>query len=86
MNYFLYIPDLEMKIADDECAEIFEECNYQGDSLTICTFENNVPKNTGWNKPVKSIKVPKDKTLKLYNLENLKGWTVRVDESIDCVD
>jgi len=30
--------------------------------------------------------VPKDKVLKLYNLENLKGWTVRVEESIECVE
>jgi len=85
LQYFLYIPNLDAVIIDEECAEIYENCNYSGDSLTICTKEDNVPK-AGWNKPVKSIRVPQDKVLKLYNLENLKGWSVRVEESIECVE
>jgi hypothetical protein len=51
LNYFLYIPDLDAKIFDEECAELFEECGYAGDSLTLCTKENNIPA-IGWNKPV----------------------------------
>ena len=51
LQYFLYIPNLDEPIIDEDCAEIYESCNYGGDSLTICTRENNIPK-VGWNKPV----------------------------------
>ena len=37
--------DLGYAIIDEDCAEIYEPCNYSGDSLTITTKENNVPES-----------------------------------------
>ncbi|KAM3147748.1 hypothetical protein pb186bvf_000076 [Paramecium bursaria] len=61
----LYVPDNNVKIFDPDCAEIFEKCDYQGDSLTICDRVPDLPKE-GWAKPVKSIQVP-------ANRRNLMG-------------
>lgn len=36
---------------DPSCAEIYSECNYTGDSVSVCDRVNSFPKS-GWNKPV----------------------------------
>ncbi|KAM3147747.1 hypothetical protein pb186bvf_000075 [Paramecium bursaria] len=67
----LYVPDTNYKIFDTECAEIFDKCDYQGDSITICDRIPDLPKE-GWAKPVKSIQVPANRR-NLMDKEQLTG-------------
>lgn len=50
-TYFLYKPDIKEKLFEEGCAEIFTECGYQGDSMSICDKVLSFPED-GWNKPV----------------------------------
>lgn len=70
---------------DPACAEIYSECNYTGDSVSVCDRVNSFPKS-GWNKPVKSYFIPPNKALKIYNLENLNGKLLRFEKSEPCVE
>lgn len=85
INYFIYVPDKSQKMFDPVCAEIFSDCNYEGDSVTICDRVNSFPK-TGWNKPIKSYYIPDGKVLKIYNEENQKGTLLRLEESNQCIE
>jgi hypothetical protein len=54
----IYKPDPGMKILDKNCAELFTECNFSGESISICDKINSLPEK-GWAKTVKSLTVPK---------------------------
>lgn len=54
------------------CAELFSECNFEGDSISICDREKDLPA-AGWSKPIKSIAVPEQRVLKLFNKESFAG-------------
>lgn len=47
-----------MKILDKNCAELFTECSFQGESISICDKIDSLPEK-GWAKPIKSLTVPK---------------------------
>jgi hypothetical protein len=64
---------------------LFSECNYQGNTILICDREDSFPKK-GWKGPVKSFHLPPNKTLKLYDQENLGGKVVTFTESQKCVE
>jgi hypothetical protein len=85
MSYFLYLPELSEKLFDSECAEIFEGCNFEGDSMTICDRVVSMPKS-GWNKPIKSFKIPEGKVLKIFNQENLNGESLAIDKDEQCME
>jgi hypothetical protein len=53
----IYRRDPKFKIFDPDCAEIFSECDFNGDSISICDRIQSLPEE-GWNKPIRSIKVP----------------------------
>lgn len=53
-----------VKIFDDHCAELFSECNYEGESFKICGTENELQ---GFSGAVKSIHLPRDGYISLYN-------------------
>ncbi|KAM3147749.1 hypothetical protein pb186bvf_000077 [Paramecium bursaria] len=80
----LYVADNNLKIFDTECAEIFDKCDYQGDSITICDRIPDLPKE-GWAKPVKSIQVPANRVLYLFNKEKFDGQRVAYRENQKCL-
>ncbi|CAK68776.1 unnamed protein product (macronuclear) [Paramecium tetraurelia] len=85
LNWFVYVPKPDAGVTDPDCAQVWESCNYQGDSFTVCDRKMSFPKD-GWNKPVKSFKVPDGKVLKVYNEENLKGLSIRIEKDLPCME
>lgn len=81
----VYKPDPTNFIWDPKCAELFSQCNYQGQTIVLCDRVNSFPKE-GWSGPVKSFHLPPGGTLKLYDQENLNGKIVTFTESQTCVD
>ncbi|CAD8064358.1 unnamed protein product [Paramecium sonneborni] len=85
IQWFVYVPKPDAGVSDPDCAQVWESCNYQGDSFTVCDRKMSFPKD-GWNKPVKSFKVPDGKVLKVYNEENLKGLSIRIEKDLPCME
>lgn len=85
LNYLLYKPDLTVNPKIPGCVEVYSECHYTGDSVTVCDKVLSLPE-AGWNKPVKSFVVPEKKVLKVYNKENLNGQSLRFDKSEECLE
>ncbi|KAM3136428.1 hypothetical protein pb186bvf_011386 [Paramecium bursaria] len=84
-NWFVYKPQLNKYIPSPDCADIFEECYYGGSSFRVCDRDLSFPKS-GWNKPVKSFKVPAGKVLKVYQQENLEGKSIRIEQNLQCME
>jgi len=57
-----------LRVFDDNCAEIFDECSFRGDSITLCEKVTSLPQ-MGWAKPIKSLSVPTGRVLRLFNEE-----------------
>lgn len=68
----VYAFDGEMKLFDPLCAELFSECDFGGDSITVCDRNPDLPAG-GWSKPVKSVSVPARRVLYLFNKEKYGG-------------
>lgn len=66
------------------CIQIFTECEFAGTSLSICDSIPNL-KESGWNVPVKSIKVPSGKALSLFPEASYAGEGKRFTESQNCL-
>lgn len=86
IGYFivLYRRDPNFKVFDPDCAEIFSECEFKGDSISICDRIQSLPEE-GWNKPIRSIKIPAQKVLRLYNQEKLKGSVSLFRKDDSCI-
>lgn len=39
----IYRMDPEVKIFDPDCAELFSECEFKGESVTVCDRVNSLP-------------------------------------------
>lgn len=76
----IYKPDHSIRLFDDNCAELFAECNHEGDSITVCDKVNNLPEE-GWSKNIRSFMLPNGRTLTLFKEENLRGSKVIFTES-----
>lgn len=50
-DFFIYKPKEPENPEDPVCAVIYEECDYKGDSFTLCDRKMSLPKD-GWKKPV----------------------------------
>lgn len=85
LSYFIYVPKVSQPVFTPGCAALFSECNFGGDALEICDRVPSFPQE-GWNKPVKSFRVPANKVLKVYQKELYKGKQVRIEEDQKCVE
>jgi hypothetical protein len=81
----IYRRDPSIKIFDPNCAELFAECNFEGDSITVCDRIDSLP-DKGWAKPIRSLTVPHQRVLKLYNEENLRGSSASYKEDQKCIE
>lgn len=50
-DFFIYVPRPDLIEEIKECAVVYEECDYKGDSFVVCDKKLSFPKD-GWNKPV----------------------------------
>ncbi|CAK58820.1 unnamed protein product (macronuclear) [Paramecium tetraurelia] len=78
----IYNPNYIIK--DQNCAELFSECNYRGDSLIICGIVSDIS-SYGWSQPIKSISVPTGKTLSLFQLSNFQGTKSSFNQNQQCI-
>lgn len=69
----------DTKIFDENCAEIFSECNFEGQSMKVCDSMNNMDE---FKFPIKSLHVPAGSTISLYNKQGFKGQKVKFTESV----
>ncbi|CAD8081942.1 unnamed protein product [Paramecium primaurelia] len=67
----IYLFDSNYKIFDQNCAELFSECNFQGDSFIVCDQIPNLLVQ-GWSKLIKSVTVPNFKNIFLFKMENIQ--------------
>lgn len=63
----MYYPDPNYRIFDPNCAEFFSECNFNGESFSVC---DRIPDLSGFFKPIKSLSVPLYRKLNLFNEVN----------------
>jgi len=71
-----------------DCATIFAECDFQGQSLEICSGQpiSDFEEQAWGNKPVKSVAIPFKRTLTLYDKTGLAGPFVQVHNNVTCVE
>ncbi|CAD8105141.1 unnamed protein product [Paramecium sonneborni] len=65
----IYVFDANHKIFDENCLELFSQCDFSGESILVCEKIPNLSIK-GWSKPVKSLTIPKQKTINLFTKEN----------------
>lgn len=65
----------------ETCVTLYSECNYEGTKSVIC---NDTP-FTDVDYEVKSILLPEDETVWLYNMPCFQGETAEISASIDCL-
>lgn len=53
-DFFIYVPRPDLIEEIKECAIVYEECDYKGDSFMVCDRNLSFPKN-GWSKPVSNL-------------------------------
>jgi hypothetical protein len=68
-TYVLFKPD-DYKVFSDSCAEVFSQCNFEGDSFMICEDNRDIP-GSGFAGSVRSISLPSEMSLILYNRVDL---------------
>ncbi|CAD8116628.1 unnamed protein product [Paramecium sonneborni] len=68
----VFVADTNFKIFDPDCAELFSEINFKGDSITVCDRIPDLP-GYGWSKPIRSLTVPVSRRLYLFNKEKYDG-------------
>ncbi|CAD8184714.1 unnamed protein product [Paramecium octaurelia] len=81
----IYLFDSNHKIFDENCAELFSECNFQGFSLKVCNKISNLL-NKGWSQLVKSVTVPKQKKLLLFQYTNFEGEQSAIIQNQKCME
>ncbi|CAD8131270.1 unnamed protein product [Paramecium sonneborni] len=80
----LYVFDTNHKIFDENCLELFSECDFQGESILVCQKIPNLSIK-GWSKIVKSLTIPKQKTVNLFTKENYQGEKDIFTENQQCM-
>lgn len=68
------------KVFSNQCAEVFNKCNYEGETIKICDQQPDF-KGSGFQGPVKSLWVPPGKAVQLYNRVDLEGRQVVYTDS-----
>ncbi|CAD8171728.1 unnamed protein product [Paramecium octaurelia] len=81
----IFIYDPNFKIFDPFCAEIFSECDYNGDTIIICQKTPDL-QALGWSQPIRSISVPKNRKLHLFNNVNFKGVKQSLIQTQQCIE
>lgn len=81
----VYAPDTDLKIFDPNCAELFSECDFKGDSITVCDRIPDLP-DAGWSKPIKSLTVPTQRRLYLFNKEKYEGKKLFFIQNQKCME
>ncbi|CAK83653.1 unnamed protein product (macronuclear) [Paramecium tetraurelia] len=78
---FKYDPNF--KIFDPYCAELFSECDFNGDTIIIC---QNTPdlQALGWSQNIRSISIPKNRKLHLFNSINFQGVKQSLIQTQQC--
>ncbi|CAD8090404.1 unnamed protein product [Paramecium primaurelia] len=81
----LYFPQPQIKIVQPNCAELFSECDYNGDSIVIC---NNIPDllQKGWTNQVKSLMISTQKQFYLFNQINYQGQAQKIIQNQQCME
>jgi len=64
------------------CVMLYSECGYTGMNTKIC---DDTP-FTDIDYEVKSIKVPEDRTIYLYNLPCFNGQNAQFTQDVECLD
>ncbi|CAD8209892.1 unnamed protein product [Paramecium octaurelia] len=82
--YQVALYDLKFKIPDQNCAQIFSECDYAGDSLVICQSVSDLTSNA-WSQPIKSLTVPTGRLLTLYQSLNYQGTKSFYTQNQQCL-
>ncbi|CAD8080936.1 unnamed protein product [Paramecium primaurelia] len=79
----IFIYDQNFKFFDPYCAELFSECDFNGDTIIIC---DKIPdlQAIGWTKPFRSISVPKHRILYLFDQINYRGVKQSVIQTQKC--
>ncbi|CAD8109088.1 unnamed protein product [Paramecium sonneborni] len=79
------VADTTYKIFDPNCAELFSECNFNGDSITVCDRIPDLPAY-GWSKPIKSLTVPLSRRIYLFNKEKYEGQRTSFVTNQQCME
>jgi|Dee2metaT_10_FD_contig_31_3275208_length_1000_multi_9_in_0_out_0_1 hypothetical protein len=67
---------------EENCVYLYEECNFGGRSSYIC---DNSP-FTDIDYEVKSIAIPEDTTVYVYNMPCFNGESAEITETISCLN
>jgi len=67
---------------DENCIILYADCEYKGFSTRICGDEPF----TDIDYEVKSLKVPKNKTIYLYNMPCFNGQDAQFSKDVACLD
>ncbi|CAD8167254.1 unnamed protein product [Paramecium pentaurelia] len=81
----VYLYNSNFKIFDLNCAELFSECNFQGNSIVICEKISDLLVK-GWSNPIRSITVPAQRKLLLYYKANYEGDKREQTENQQCIE
>ncbi|CAD8100335.1 unnamed protein product [Paramecium primaurelia] len=81
----IFVADTTYKIFDPDCAELFSECNFKGDSVTVCDRIPDLP-GYGWSKPIRSLTVPVSRRLYLFNKEKYEGQRTSFIANQQCME
>ncbi|CAD8177634.1 unnamed protein product [Paramecium pentaurelia] len=81
----IYLYDSNYKIFDQNCAELYSECNFQGDSFIVCDQIPNLLVQ-GWSKLIRSVTVPNLKNIFLFKMENYSGEKTTITENQKCME
>ncbi|CAD8196282.1 unnamed protein product [Paramecium pentaurelia] len=81
----LYFPKPNLKIVQPNCAELFSECDYNGDSIIICNNISDLSQR-GWTKSIKSLMISTQKKLQLFNQINYQGQALKIMQNQQCMD
>ena len=86
MQVMVYKMDPNIKIVDEQnCAILYNACKFEGDAISICDRIDSLPKE-GWQKPVRSFKLPDSRVLKLFTEEKLEGKVATFRQSEECLE
>lgn len=71
--------------ANPNCITLYDQCNYEGKSKQICQNTPNLT-NVQWTGPIKSVKIPANMTMKVYQSNDYLGQSYSLKGDQACLD